>query len=209
MQRTILLLSLLFVITIGYSQKQKVEVLTKKNKDNYVFSAVNHSTVQQEITLTLTVENLRGYKNPITKLIPTKSTIELVTLTFIKGKGNKYTSKYSYKPKPTKEEIAFQEKRLKEKSLEDIGDITKGIVVFSKDGCSRCHYTTSYLLDNNIDFKLLNTSENKDHKDLMWILIKEDNPLAGIKNITMPVILINGKLSHSMKDLKLFVADLK
>lgn len=209
MQRTILLLSLLFVITIGYSQKQKVEVLIKKNKDNYVFSAVNHSTVQQEITLTLTVENLRGYKKPITKLIPTKSTVKLATLTFIKGKGNKYTSKYSYKPKPTKEEIAFQEKRLKKKSLEDIGDITKGIVVFSKDGCSRCHYTTSYLLDNNIDFKLLNTSENKDYNHLMWTLIKENNPLAGVKNVTMPVILINGKLSHSMKDLKSFVADLK
>jgi glutaredoxin len=209
MQRTILLISFLFVITIGYSQKQKVEVLTKKNKDNYVFSAVNYSTIQQEITLTLTVENLRGYKKPITKLIPAKSTVKLVTLTFIKGKGNKCTSKYSYKPKPTKEEIAFQEKRLKEKSQEDIGDITKGIVVFSKDGCSRCHYTTSYLLDNNIDFKLLNTSENKDYNHLMWTLIKENNPLAGIKNVTMPVILINGKLSHSMKDLKSFVTDLK
>ena len=209
MKKIHLFISFLLIISIGYSQKNQVEVLTKKNKDNYVLSATNHSNVQQEITLTLTVENLRGYKKPVTKLIPAKSTIEIITLTFIKGKGNKYSSKYTYKPKPTKEELAFQEKRLKEKSMEDIGDITKGIVVFSKDGCSRCHYTTSYLLDNDIDFKLLNTSENKDYNHLMWTLLKEDNPVSSIKTVTMPVILINGKLSHSMKDLKLFVAGLK
>jgi len=209
MKKIHLFISFLLIISIGYSQKNQVEVLTKKNKDNYVLSATNHSNVQQEITLTLTVENLRGYKKPVTKLIPAKSTIEIITLTFIKGKGNKYSSKYTYKPKPTKEELAFQEKRLKEKSMEDIGDITKGIVVFSKDGCSRCHYTTSYLLDNDIDFKLLNTSENKDYNHLMWTLLKEDNPVSSIKTVTMPVILINGKLSHSMKDLKSFVAGLK
>jgi len=209
MKKIHLFISFLLIISIGYSQKNQVEVLTKKNKDNYVLSATNHSNVQQEITLTLTVENLRGYKKPVTKLIPAKSTIEIITLTFIKGKGNKYSSKYTYKPKPTKEELAFQGKRLKEKSMEDIGDITKGIVVFSKDGCSRCHYTTSYLLDNDIDFKLLNTSENKDYNHLMWTLLKEDNPVSSIKTVTMPVILINGKLSHSMKDLKSFVAGLK
>ncbi len=192
-----------------HSQKHKVEVFTKKNKDSYVLNAKNNSNVQQEVTLTLTVKNLRGYKNPITKLVPANSTKEIVTLTFIKGKANKVTTRYTYKPKPTQEEINLRKKQLEEKAIENVGDVSKGIVVFSKDGCSRCHYATSYLLDNHIDFKLLNTTENKDYKKLMWILLRKNLPASDLKSVIMPVILIDGELSYNMKNLKTFVANLK
>ena len=142
-------------------------------------------------------------------MIPAKSTTEIATLTFIKGKSNKYSSKYSYRPKPTQEELDFQKKRLEEKAIESIGDISKGIVVFSKDGCTRCHFTTSYLLDNNVDFKLLNTTENKEYNKLMWALLKRKLPESTLKSVVMPVILIDGELSYNMKDIKTFVTNLK
>lgn len=173
MSRTIFIIALLLMNLTVFAQEHEVELLTQKNKYSFVFSAKNHSNVQQEITLTLTTQNLNGYKKPITKLVPAKSTINVVTLNFIKGKANKYSSKYTYRPKPNQEELALQKKRLDEKRMESVGDLTKGIVVFSKDGCSRCHYTTSYMLDNNIDFKLLNTTENKDYNKIMWDLLKK------------------------------------
>jgi len=210
MTHKIVITLLLYLTTLTiHSQKHKVELLTKKNKDNYVLSAKNTSNIQQEITLTLTIENLNGYKNPVTTLIPANSTKEILTLTFIKGKANRYTSKYTYKAKPTQEELVFQNKRLEEKRMESIGNLTKGIVVFSKDGCPRCHLTTNYLLDNNIDFKLLNTTKNKDYNKIMWILLKKKLPKSAFKSIVMPVILVDGELSYNMKDLGLFVSNLK
>ena len=195
-------------ISISYAQKHDVELIVNKTKEGFVFTVTNHTDVQQEIVLTLKIENLIGYKKPITKLIPAKATIEVIKLYFIKGKYGKYSSNYIYKPKPTKEEQTLKVKQLKEKLLEKVGDITKGIVVFSKDGCTRSQYTTKYLLDNKIEFKFLNTSKNKEYKDLMWILINEENQGTSLNRVTMPVVLINGKLFHNIKDLKLFVTNL-
>ena len=92
------------------------------------------------------------------------------------------------------------------KTLSEIGDINKGIVVFSKDGCPRCHFTTSYLLDNNIDFKFINTSDSQDQNRLMWDLLRKDNPQ--LSSITMPVILVDGKISYNIQDLKETVSKL-
>ena len=208
-QKISILITFLLATLLVYSQKHPVEVITDKNKNNYVFKIINHSNVQQEVTLTLTVTNLKGYKAPITKLIPAKSTKKIVTLTFIKGKPHRYASQCSYIAKPTQKEISLQKKKEEEKIAKETGNISKGIVVFSKDGCSRCHYTTSYLLNNNIDFKLFNISKNQDSRKLMWSLLKKKLPKAALKSITMPVILINGEISYNMKDIKAFVSQLK
>lgn len=96
-----LFLTLYFV---GFSQNKSVEVNYTKVNDGFVFIATNKENIQQEITLTLKTTNLRGYKEPITKLIPANSSIEMIKLYFIRGKKGKFSSQYTYRISMTEEE---------------------------------------------------------------------------------------------------------
>jgi glutaredoxin len=207
MKNILITISLGLLVFLGHSQKKDIEVVNKQTDKGFILSAVNNSKVQQEVTLTVAAKNLKGYKAPITKLVPAKTTVEMVTLLFVKNKQASFQCSYTFKPKLSDAEKKLQAKRLEEKVTKDIGNINEGIVVFSKDGCSRCHLTTSFMLDNNIDFKMINTSAGDENDRFMWDMIKKDNPL--IKRLTMPVILIDGKISYNINDLKGFVAKLK
>ncbi len=194
----------------GYSQAQEsvIELLNATNEDGIIVSAQNHSTIRQEVTITLTIKNLTGYTAPISKLINAKETVEVVRLAFIPGKKAKggYASSYTYKPKPTEAEIALQDEKLKAKTVTHVDDMNDGIVLFYRDGCPRCAYVTTYMLDNNIDFKLLDTTSNEKSQIAMWKLLKEVNP--ELKTIKFPVVLVNGKLNYNMEDIKVFTKGL-
>ena len=215
MKIIIYLATILFVTLCGYCQEQPIDISYTKINNGYIIKAKNKSNERKEVKLTMEIVNLNGYSEPITKLVPANSTLDMVKLTFPMVGSGKYDFNYTYNyiAKPTDEEIALRDKILKEKlikkTVKTAGDIKKGIIVFSKDGCSRCHYTSRYLIDNNIDFKILNVTENKDLNDLMWTLLRENNPLISGKTILMPVIIVDGKISHTMDDLKGFVSNLK
>lgn len=186
--------------SIAFSQGNAVEVTYSADEEGFTFSAKNNRNVQYELTLTITPTNLSGYKDPIKKLVPANSTVELTKLYFIKNKKGGFKYNYSFEPSMTENEIAERGKRLGENAASQISDINKGIVVFSQDGCPRCHFTTSYLLENNIDFRYINTSDNDDQNKLMWKLLKKDN--SQLTSVTLPVILVDGKISYNIQDLK-------
>lgn len=200
------LLTFLLISSIAFSQEKAVEVIYAQDEEGFTFSAKNNRNVQYELTLTITPTNLSGYKDPIKKLVPANSTVALTELYFVKNKKGSFEYSYSFEPRMTENEIAQREKRLAEKSASQISDINQGIVVFSKDGCPRCHFTTTYLLDNNIDFRYINTSEDVDQNRLMWELLKKDNPQ--LRSVTLPVILVDGEISYNIQDLKETVSNL-
>lgn len=200
------LLTFLLISSIAFSQEKAVEVIYAQDEEGFTFSAKNNRNVQYELTLTITPTNLSGYKDPIKKLVPANSTVTLTELYFVKNKKGSFEYSYSFEPRMTENEIAQREKRLAEKSASQISDINQGIVVFSKDGCPRCHFTTTYLLDNNIDFRYINTTEDVDQNRLMWELLKKDNPQ--LTSVTLPVILVDGEISYNIQDLKETVSNL-
>lgn len=200
------LLTFLLISSIAFSQEKAVEVIYAQDEEGFTFSAKNNRNVQYELTLTITPTNLSGYKDPIKKLVPANSTVALTELYFVKNKKGSFEYSYSFEPRMTENEIAQREKRLAEKSASQISDINQGIVVFSKDGCPRCHFTTTYLLDNNIDFRYINTTEDVDQNRLMWELLKKDNPQ--LRSVTLPVILVDGEISYNIQDLKETVSNL-
>ncbi len=191
---------------VGFSQNKSVEVNYSKENDGFVFIATNNENVQQEITLTLKTTNLRGYKKPITKLIPANSSIEMIKLYFIRGKKGKFSSQYTYKISMTEEEQLAKQTKLQKKRFNENNNLNEGIVVFSKDGCPRCHFTTSYLLDNDIDFRFINTSEGEEQNKMMWSILKKENP--HLRSVKLPVIIVNGEMSYNIKDLKKMVENL-
>lgn len=206
MKNTFIIIGFIFFSLILNAQEHAVNLSTVQEENAFVVNATNNSNIRQEVTITLTVKNLKGYSGPITKLVNAKETIEVVRLRFIPNKQAQLASNYTYKPKPTEAEIDLQDKKLKEKTVTGVDDMNNGIVLFYKDGCPRCAYVTTYMLDNNIDFKLLDTSSDKESNRLMWKLLKEEN--SNLKNIKMPVVLVNGKVNYNMKDLKDFAQGL-
>jgi len=192
-----LLISISF---IGNTQTKPITVTSEKQDKLLVIQATNNTALTQEVTITLTKrKGLRGYTRPLTQLVRPGETLTFYELTILEAYS--WASKYSSKPKATaQEQKAFDKERKAYllNSLEGV-DITQGIVVFDKTGCPRCHRTTSYFMDNNVDFKLLNVTENKEYHELMWTLLRENKAVKG--EITMPVIMVDGKLSHSHEDL--------
>ena len=182
-----------------YAQEYQVELLSSQNEKGFVLSAKNNSSIQQEVTLTLETKNLRGYKEPIKKLVEAGKTLEMITLYFIPGKASDFSTSYQFNPKPTDSEIAAQDEKLKAKTLENVEDIENGITLFYQDGCPRCAFATTYMLDNDIDFKLIDVTDQNENNAAMWELLIKKNP--ELDEVIFPVFIINGDISYNIEDL--------
>lgn len=194
-----------FVHFVGMSQEKPVTVKSLAKNNELIFTAVNTASVTQELTLTLTKsKGIKGYDKPIkTTLAPgANKTIA----TFPLEGAYSYAYNTNYKEAPTTQEIGNRSNALKQHTLKELSQIKEGIVVFDKTDCPRCQMSTAYLLDNDIDFKLLNITDNPKNKKLMWDLLKAEGVT---NNITTPVFLVNGQLSYSHDNLREFLSGLK
>ena len=89
--------------------------------------------------------------------------------------------------------------------------------MFHKNNCPRCIKTTNYLLDNNIDFKWVQIPSNEqivsntapkellDNQSILQEKLKEKK-ISG--SFTTPIFMVNGKITHSHRDLDKFLAKL-
>jgi len=197
-----ILIYLLFFTSLCFGQEDITFELIKTPK-KLTWVCTNHSSTQQKVTFTIKGrKGLRGYSKPVTKNISAGAEMEFLTVTH-NGKYGFESTSWSYVANPTKEEKAQFEKAKLQYLDEKFPDLDQGIVVFEKEGCSRCQRSIAYLIDNNYDFKLINTSKNSDGNRKMWQLLKKNGYTS--KKITMPVIIVNGKLSASHKDLTQFL----
>ena len=188
-----------------WAQSDKIELVDEQNDRDLVIKAINHSDLRQEMVLEIETKNLSGYNGPITKMISSKDTVIMANLTIIPGQWS-YRTKYVLNPKPTDAEIALQDEQLKEKNLNDLQDLGKGIVLFYQDGCPRCTYATTFMLNNGIDFKIFDITNNESDNQLMWNLIKMEAP--DLEKVTLPVFLVNGKIAYNIENLKKYTKNL-
>ena len=181
------------------AQEVAVIILEENTKEHYIFKAENTLSDPVEITFELKeVEGLEYDGVPIVKLVPPKTVVEVTKLKKI-GKRIGFLINYHQVLMPSEPEKTYDAK--------DYEQYVKGIVVFSKDGCARCSYTTNYLIENEVDFTLLNISQNQGHKDYMWDKLRAQG--KSVKGIRTPIIMVDGEMSHSHEDLRRFVKKLK
>ena len=194
-------LFVLFLSIISFStqsQEVSVRILEENTKDNYIFKAYNTLDESVEITFELKeVEGLQYDGIPVVLLIPAKDTLQLLKL--------KKTSK-SIGFLMDYQQILIPNESPKSYNPEDYAKYNKGIVVFSRDGCARCNYTTSYLIEKKVDFTLLNFTQNPAHKEYMWDKLRDQGVLTN--QVGTPIIMVDGIMSHSHRDLQGFVKEL-
>jgi glutaredoxin len=205
MKRIALLICLLINLSV-FSQKKNIEFQIKKGKNRITFKGINKSDFDQEVVLYFnSIQGLFGYSKPIKKIIPAKSKLEFVELRF----NGKYSYNYSYrvKSKPTVQQKLDWEKKIASHDFKEGSNFKKGIIIFSKDGCSRCKMSIEYLIKNEVDFQIMNISDKEQYRSLMWKVIKDNG--ENLDKVPTPVILVNGKPHHSFKDLNKFLKKLK
>lgn len=197
----------LFLPSVLMAQNKVIEVKEEAKGNKLFLFCENNASSTQEVTLTLSkLKGIKGYSKPIKKTVAA-NTKELFAKLTIKGE---YSYAYSTRNKSvmTKADIAKKEEKLKNYQYKKGTNINEGIVVFSRNGCVRCNKTTSYLLDNNIDFKYINISDKKNSKKKQIMLSKlmESGFLGG--NLIFPVVMIDGVISYSHANLKEFLSGL-
>ena len=181
-----------------FSQNDEIKIIESTENNFVILSAQNISDVPQNVTLKLTTsKGLRDNKRPVTKKVGVGETVVLKKITKTRG-----PYQYSYS---LSNSIAITEGKTIESVTSKGIDLSKGIIVFSKDDCPRCNYTLNYLSEKDIPFKLLDISEPGDNNQLMWKVLRENGVT---KTITTPMIFVNGKLTHSHEDLKGFLKTL-
>lgn len=206
--RTKLLITLFFNLFISvFSQGKDLEVNSVKQNDSFVITVKNNLGVNQEVTMEISGFGFEKINSPITKQVGKNETVEFAKITPIKNKSYKYSYKYEYSQNPTQKDIDELYKALKGKEFDLNADFSKGLFVFTKEGCSRCDKTLRFLVDNNIDFKFAEAVENKNYNELLWKIISKNNPK--VREVLFPVIILDGKISYDHKDLNSFLKTLK
>ncbi|MGV6830985.1 MAG: glutaredoxin domain-containing protein [bacterium] len=196
----------LLLIAFNFLNAQKaITFSTEKNPGILSFYGHNNTADALEITLTLKdIKMLKGYTEPITKLVPANSKVKFIDLTYKYDVYN-YRMAYTYK----KPESAMSKKlkgfNKEDFYLSDLSKIDEGIVVFDDEGCGDCRMVLNYLYGNDFDFKIVSLATNKEHQKFMFKTIKEKGASMKVK---LPVVIVNGKVSHSVKDWNSFLKTL-
>ena len=198
-------LILAFVSLQAVAQKKAIEFKTEKSDNTLSIFGYNNSKEPLDITLVIKdIKMLKGYTKPITKRVPANSKLHFIDLTF-QYEVFEYKLSYSYKKVPTDIDNKIASYNKKDHYLKDVSKINEGIVVFDDEGCSRCRTVTNYLVAHDMDFKIVDLSQGDANNNLMWKMVKEKGVSLKVK---APVIMVDGKLSHSHQDLNAFLSGL-
>lgn len=178
-----LIISLGFALIVLYSPAQSngAKFFEQKINNTINFYVINTTAVPQDVNLNLVaLKGLRGDKKPVTKRVEPKDTLQFYSFSI----SGAYSYNYNIRATPVFDldtvsseiDVAFDE----------------GIVVFFKPDCPRSQRTVAYLVENDIEFKILNVTENKDYPVLMMQLLKEKRKSS--KQLLYPIVLVNGEV---------------
>ena len=117
-----------------------------------------------------------------------------------------YETSYTYRPKPTDEEINIQNQKLKAQLFELLDTKSHPVIVFYGEGCTRSAYAKQMLEQKKIPFTYLNTTKDEHYNKVMFELLKMQEP--DIKRVQFPVFLVDGRLDHDIENLRWYIKEL-
>ncbi|MFT6053326.1 MAG: glutaredoxin [Roseivirga sp.] len=200
------LYTLLFLFgSYGLSSAQNYVKVEHIKKENIIYLTANNTTEKDyEYKFEFTLENLKMV-DMIEKIkIPAGEARPFAILALTdQSKSWKFNYKYwhyRYFEGGIFKEIA--------KTLQlSIEEAENSIIVFDKDGCSRCDKTLNYLESKKIKHHVLNITENKDNAQMMNGYASELG--LNLTTITTPMILMGGTINFNISDLDGFLFKMK
>ncbi|MGL6038354.1 MAG: glutaredoxin domain-containing protein [Soonwooa sp.] len=194
-----------FIISLLFYCQQDIKIEYKKeNNDNVVFIK-NNTSLRQKVSLTIKGSGFQDIKSPIIKYINTGETLAFVTIKPKTNQSYTFTTSYEYQEAPTPDEQKILMKQIDERLFSGKEDVMHGLFIFTKTDCPRSQKTLNYLVQIDIKFVYSSIDQDPEMHKLMWEKLKT---IGVTKDITMPVIIYKGKISHSHSDLSKFLKTL-
>ncbi|WP_422860235.1 hypothetical protein ACOKFD_04980 [Flagellimonas sp. S174] len=198
---------ILILLTLPvWAQEQPIDIVVDQSQDSLTLWGINHTDLTQEVTLQLVVENLLGYDDAITLLIPPKDSLVMTKLGIPKGKHWKWSSDYAWKPKPTEQELLVYNIKKKQEVFKAFEVDENPLILFYKEGCSRSRFAKESLERKKISFKLINTTSNVQDGKRLSELIRIEDP--DNKQYLFPVFLDRKQLVYDITDLRGYMKSL-
>ena len=83
----------------------------------------------------------------------------------------------------------------------------QAIIVFDKEGCSRCNRTLDYLARKKIPHFILNITKDKESDELMSGFVLETN--LNLATVTTPLIVMGGDIHFNISNLDAFMNEMR
>ncbi|MEZ5008900.1 MAG: hypothetical protein R2753_12175 [Chitinophagales bacterium] len=177
-----------------FAQENPIELIEKKGDDKVVILAKNKS--DKDLVVHLKVDLVNAQTNtdlPIKRVIEAGNEEVLGEISAV----------------DIYEKWTYQTSLSYERYIPPINLMAQNdtVVLFTMTGCGRCDYTLDYLEHNNFNFVEYNTTRNFENNMLMWNTLKTVDPT--VRDVRMPVIIVNGEISYNIKSLPAFVEALE
>lgn len=201
------ILSLLIFLGPFSSQErpeQTVKVTYKKDMNVVTLMAENITEKNYKYTFNFALQNLKVIEGSEIIEIKAKDTVAFIRFEIIDAKRAwRYDFNYNYVrfyPEGAMAEIA--------KKLDIEEEVAaKSIIVFDKDGCTRCDRTLDFLKRKKIPHYVLNISEDKENSELMFGYVNDVGLVMG--SITTPMVIIEEKAHFNIQNLDGFIQNLR
>jgi glutaredoxin len=194
----------IFSIFLGASvclcQDQVVKITSERNDNIVNLFAENTSDEIYNIELTVISTGFKHVNNyPILKTVNPQEKKYITQIIAKKNEEASYNISLEYSKAQNKPK---QNEQISKISTQDI---SKGIIIFTKDGCGRCKSVERFVKENNIEHTLLNITKNPNDNSLMWRTLADKG--YSKKTVQTPVLIINGKIHYNVNDYNSLIRD--
>ena len=186
------------------SQDQKVKVTYQKADNFLLLTAENLTDKDYEFKFDFDLQNLKKVEGGELIKLKAKESAAFIGFELIDNNKRWY---YNY----TYWTFAFYPDGVLQATANSLGisleEAQNSIIVFDKDGCSRCDRTLDYLSKKRIPHQIIDITTNGDNNDLMFGFLKENN--LNLSTVTTPMVVMGGDVHFNINNLDSFMYEMK
>ncbi len=211
----------LFLFTLGFSQKNDIEVFEKKEGNKNLVFARNTGKVSYLVTLTINAKGMEVTPSmKVEAVIPAGYMKEMATLQPLPGESWSYgydVTFMEYSGSLPKSTSTTPDTSNTINSVPSISSKTStppqtglsdaAIIVYTQAGCGRCSFVKKEMKSKEIAFEEVDVNSGSPEANDMWVQLRNSG-FTGT-SVTMPVVRVNGKYHYNIKDLPGFVGKLE
>jgi glutaredoxin len=196
MNKKILLILLIVFSSKGISQGLKVLISEDKKGKRVILMAENKTQDTLNVFLMVNAEGYRrSASKPVIKNIAPHSKVPMITLIELEGVESRYTYDLVVNDKDYSVDVNYK------KEQKDIERILKGqVVIFTADGCEKCHILIDSLKTGRIQHRSFNISEDATLYGQFIAFI--ERKLTADTRIRFPVVWNKDEVIFGYEDLK-------
>ncbi|WP_276392121.1 hypothetical protein [Eudoraea chungangensis] len=189
---------ILMIGSLGYSQKYKVEIVTEDISNRIAFYALNKNEKDLDVLLTISGTNFRQSRGrPRFIRVPATSKVHMKTIVLMRDKTPTYTYKLQINDSLSSRSLIKEYEEIKI-------DPPNNILVYITEGCQTCDSLISALDSSKYNYKKM---EVEGGTSLYEQLQMSFGPEVPLDSIVTPIVNIGGKLFTRLETYDLVVKE--